>query len=133
MSHHSLDKDVNVRVLFAVCFLCLVASEAQSHFKNVILGQRLCTAEQRLCIRASVDHKVSQQYLELNARVLRVSKPGRVTLRLKGRTRAGKELSAKLVFSVNGRYSQLIKARSSKLRQADKQTQWQVVSMRVKD
>lgn len=121
-----------MRPLLIVCFLFLGVPESQGNFKNVILGQRLCTEDQSFCMRASIDHKVSQRYLELNARVIKVSRPGRVTLRLKGLKGDNTEVSTKLVFSVAGKYSQLIKSRSSKLRNVGKRTLWRVASLSFK-
>lgn len=97
--------------------------------KNVVLGERVCTKKQDVCIKVSIDHDIQYAKLTLHGRVKSAKRAGNATLYLTGYRPNKPSFNARIPLYINGRYSQILEAESKKLRKADRDTRFEVESL----
>lgn len=124
----------NISAISALTLVLLSYSQTiAARSDNVFLGERLCTDDGELCIKASLDFFFKQRKLELNARVLKNTHAGTMRLCLEGFDRQNKRYHSCLKARLQGNYSEIVKATSSKIRNEERQINWRVDSFSYKE
>lgn len=79
---------------------------------NVFLGKRLCSQDKQICVKGSMDYNYSEGVLEFHGRIKKTTKPGTLTIRMKGTSKNGETFYTSISTSLQGKYSELIKSES---------------------
>jgi len=87
--------------------------------KTALLGKRVCSEDQDLCAKVTVDYDRRNSKLLMSGRVKRVKRAGRATLVIEAYRGDSLVQTIDIDFNVNGKWSQIIKAQSDKLYKID--------------
>ena len=108
-------------ILFSLCSSLVMAGS-----DSVFLGKKLCTQNNTICIKGSMEYNYSNGKLLFHGRVKKTTKAGIFVIDMEGITRKNELIRVHLQGSLKGKYSEIVRIESGKIIRNRRDIKWKI-------